>query len=283
MVLRGSLVASQPQINSISQRIRTNDTMKKVRGIFRFCLFIGLILTHLVQYMLRTLRTGRNLDEGLRMRIKFAHRLPKLTGMNIEFKGKPYEKPAIYVGNHRSYYDPGAVSMYLPKAVIIGKIEISTWPLIGYVADLIGVIFVDRFNKDSRAATRETMAQALKDGYSVLIYPEGTTADHPTTVAFKPGTFATAMKMGIPIVPMAVEYAVVEDAWAGKDLGFVPHLIRFWSKKRTHMKVRYGTPIYGKDVEEFRDECKAWIDKNLLEMQEEFGGVNWPATSLPYA
>ncbi|MEM9990475.1 MAG: lysophospholipid acyltransferase family protein [Bacteroidota bacterium] len=257
--------------------------IKTLRGWFRFCLFIALVLTTLASYMLKTLFKGRSLDEGLRMRHKFAHRLPKLTGMNIEFQGKPHDKPALYIGNHRSYYDPGAASMHLPKSVIVAKADIADWPLLGYATDLAGVIFVDRFNKDSRAATREAMAKALKDGYSVLIYPEGTIGDHVNTLPFKPGTFATAIKMGVPIVPMAVEYKVVRDAWVSADEPFVTHLVEFWSKKRTHMKVRYGEPIYGKDVDKFLEECKAWIDENLKEMQEEWGGVDWPGTALPYA
>lgn len=233
--------------------------------------------------MLRSLFKGRGLESGLQMRLSFAHRLPKLVGLNIEFQGTPHDKPALYVGNHRSYYDPGAATMYLPKAVIVAKAEIADWPLIGYATDLAGVIFVKRESKDSRAATREAMAKALEDGYSVLIYPEGTTADFPTTVDFKAGTFATAIKMGVPIVPIAVEYGDPEDAWVGKSKAFAPHVAYFLGRKhRTTIKVRYGEAIYGTDVEEFRDECRAWIDKNLLEMQKEFGGVDWPGTSLPY-
>ncbi len=253
-----------------------------IRGWFRFSVFIMLLLIYLVGYMIRSLFMGRSLENGLRMRHSFAHVLPKLVGLDIEFKGTPHDKPALYVGNHRSYYDPGAASMYLPKSVIVAKAEIADWPLIGYATDLAGVIFVQRFNKDSRAATREAMAKALEDGYSVLIYPEGTTADHPTTVNFKPGTFATAIKMNVPIVPIAVEYGHERDAWVRKDEPFATHVALFLGKRRSKIKVRYGDPIYGTDVEEFRDECKAWIDKNLLEMQEEYGGVDWPATSEPY-
>lgn len=257
--------------------------MKRIRGWFRFFTFIGLVLGTLILYILRTFRTGRDLEKSLQMRHRFSHQLPKLTGMEIEFEGKAHDKPALYIGNHRCYYDPGATAMYLPDAVIVAKADIADWPLIGYASDLAGIIFVDRFNKDSRAATREAMAKLLADGYSVLIYPEGTTGDHPTTLPFKPGTFATAIKMGVPIVPVAVEYEVVRDAWVKPDESFVSHLVDFWSKKKTRMKVRYGKPIYGKDVESFLEECKSWIDQNLLEMQEEFGGVNWPATALPYA
>lgn len=253
--------------------------LRKIRGGFRFLIFIGLVVLYMLRYMLRTIGKGRSLDEGLKLRHSFAHWLPWLTGMDIDFEGKPSDKPAIYIGNHRTYYDPGAAAMHLPKAVVVAKIEISNWPLLGHAADLIGVIFVDRENKDSRAATREAMAKALADGYSIMIFPEGTTGDHQTTLPFKPGTFATAMKMGVPIIPMAIEYGFVEDAWTDKSISFVPHLISFWSKKRTPVKVRYGEPIYGQDVLEFRDECKAWIDKNLLEQQAEYGGVDWPAQS----
>ncbi len=250
----------------------------KIRGIIRFGLFISLVVYNLSVYMLKSLIKGRDLDNGLRMRHNFATKLAKWVGADIDVKGTPYEKPAFYVSNHRNYYDPAAVAIDLPKAVIVANADLADWPLLGYATDLAGVIFVQRNNRESRAATRIEMANALKKGYSVLIYPEGLNADHPTTVEFKPGTFATAIKIGTPIVPIAVEYAVVEDAWADKSISFVAHVTRFFSKRKTRIKVRYGEPIFGKDVESFRDECRVWIDKNLLEMQEELGGVDWPAT-----
>ncbi len=253
--------------------------MRKIRGSLRFIGFILLVLIYLARYTLIALIKGRDLERGLILRHKFAIVLNKLLGVKAEIKGRPIEEPVFYVGNHRNYYDPGIVSLHLIKAVIVGRAEIKDWPLLGYAVDFTGIIFVQRDNQDSRRATRNAMEKAMKDGYPVLIYPEGTTGDRPTSLDFKPGTFATAIKLNTPIIPIAIEYKYPQDAWVSHDESFTWHFInKMFCKKRTLVKMRYGAPMFETDVELFKNKVKNWIDQNLLEMQAEFGGVDWPAT-----
>jgi len=218
------------------------------------------------------------LKRGLRSRHEFAKIIKRIIGVELEVQGQPIDKPAIYISNHRSYYDPGAVSLALIYSVVVGKIEIRSWPLIGYATDFIGIVFVDRDDSDSRRATRVAMAKALEEGLSVLIYPEGTTGDRPTALDFLPGTFATAIKMNVPIVPIAIEYKHTEDAWISTTESFPSHYIKCFSKQKTPVKMRYGSPIFHEDVMTFKQMAQDWVNKNLLEMQEEFGGVDWPST-----
>ncbi|MEM9886866.1 MAG: lysophospholipid acyltransferase family protein [Bacteroidota bacterium] len=252
--------------------------MKNIRGIFRFFLFIILILFYITRYMIGSFFRGRDLKRGLRERHKFAKAITRAIGVELEVKGQPSDQPALYVGNHRAYYDPGAVSINLIYSVVVAKAEIRNWPLIGYATDFIGIIFVDRANPDSRQATRMAMANALKEGFSVLIYPEGTTGDRPTVLDFLPGTFATAVKMKTPIIPIAIEYKDPEDAWISVSESFVAHYIKCFNKKKTYVKVRYGTPLFHEDVPTFKQMAEDWINENLREMQAEFGGVAWPST-----
>lgn len=253
--------------------------MTLLRSYIRFIFFVLAVIVYLLRYMISTIFTGRDLEKGLILRHKFAKTVNWLLNIELEVKGRPVEQPALYVSNHRTYYDPGAVVHHLIKAVVVAKAEIRDWPLIGYAVDFTGIIFVKRENKDSRHATRVAMAKALEDGFSVLIYPEGTTGDRPTTLEFKPGTFATAIKMNTPIIPVAVEYDDPVDAWVIPTETFPHHFIhKTFKKRKTRVKLRYGAPIFENDVELFRDKVRAWIDENLLEMQAEFGGVAWPAT-----
>jgi 1-acyl-sn-glycerol-3-phosphate acyltransferase len=248
---------------------------KNLRGYFRFVVFILLILYHLSQYLFVAVFKGRDLKRGLKQRYKFARHYRRLMGIEIDVKGTPPAESALYVGNHRTYYDPGGVSLNVPMSVVVAKAEIRDWPLIGYATDFIGVIFVDRKDPDSRKATRVAMSNALKRGFSVIIYPEGTTGDRPTTLPFSPGTFAMAVKMDVPIIPIAMEYKCPHDAWISRNDSFASHFIRTYSKKRTFIKIRYGKPIFDENVEVFIEKARSWIDQNLLEMQAEFGGIAW--------
>ncbi|MEM0994977.1 MAG: lysophospholipid acyltransferase family protein [Bacteroidota bacterium] len=252
--------------------------MKNIRGTFRFLQFIILILFFMSRYLLSTVFSGRDLKKGLKERQAFAKAIKKVIGVELEVKGKPSSEAAIYVCNHRSYYDPGAIAIDLRYSVVVAKAEIRNWPLIGYATDFIGIIFVNRDSSDSRKATREAMSKALEDGLSILIYPEGTTGDRSTTLDFLPGTFATAVKMNIPIIPVAIEYKDTRAAWVDPHESFFAHYTKCFNHKRTPVKLRYGQAIFHEDVLTFKQMAQDWIDKNLLEMQAEFGGVAWPAT-----
>ena len=68
--------------------------------------------------------------------------------------------PAIFVQNHKSYFDP-VTALKLVKAMPVSKAEVSTWPLIGFMADYTGVLFVKREDKQSRADTLKGMEEEL--------------------------------------------------------------------------------------------------------------------------
>jgi len=249
-----------------------------LRAYFRMFTFFIFVVMCLVEYLIPALFWGRNLERGFRIRSRFAHRVRFFLGVDLEIQGQKHDKPAIYVCNHRTYYDPAAVLLDLVRVMVVAKMEISHWPLLGYAMDLTGIIFVQRESQDSRKATREAMAEAVNKNLSILIYPEGTTGDRPISLDFRPGTFATAAKIGVPVVPLAIEYAEAGDAWVRTDQSFLNHFLQCYRKKRTKVKLRYGPPMMDEDVDRLRASCKAWVDKNLLEMQAEFGGVPWPST-----
>lgn len=252
--------------------------MGVIRAYFRLVAFLIFVIMSLVEYMIPAVIWGRNLERGFKIRSRFANRVRFFLGVELEIKGKKYDQPAIYVCNHRTYYDPAAVLLDLVRVMIVAKAELSSWPLLGYAMDLTGIIFVKRESQDSRKATRGAMAEAVEQGLSILIYPEGTTGDRPISLDFRPGTFATAAKIGVPIVPLAIEYAEAGDAWVRPDQSFVNHFLQCYRKKKTRVKLRYGPPMMDEDVDKLRNTSKNWIDQNLLEMQAEFGGVPWPST-----
>jgi lyso-ornithine lipid O-acyltransferase len=128
---------------------------------------------------------------------------------------------------------------------------------------------VKRESKLSRSATLEAMSEVLDKGFAVLVYPEGTTHLLPTTMVFRTGAFNMAVKKGYSIVPMAIDYADLGDAWVGDDT-FLPHFFRTFGKKRTNVKIRYGQPMTSVNVDELVNETKAWIDKNMLDIRQAF-------------
>jgi 1-acyl-sn-glycerol-3-phosphate acyltransferase len=212
------------------------------------------------------------LPGGLRIRHKFCVRSLRWLGVEIEQRGEvPKGGPYIFIGNHRSYLDP-IVSLKDVPAMPVAKAEVSSWPLIGYGGKVTGIMYVKRESKSSRAAVMEAMRNSLQMGYSVLVYPEGTTHTDPQTMPFKGGAFNLAAKEGIPIVPMALDYLDLGDAWVGNDT-FIPHFIHCFGKKKTFVKIRYGEPLAADDLNFLMDASKTWIDATMRDIRAEFAAA----------
>lgn len=189
--------------------------------------------------------------------------------LNIKIikEGAPYDKTALYVANHRSFADPLVICKYL-HAFVIAKAEVANYPIINKGAELTGVIWVDRNNKDSRTATREKLTETIDQGFNILVYPEGTVGTHKNTLPFRKGTFIEAAENNIPVVPIAIEFRSDKDLWIKPK--FVPQYLYQFSKWKTEVKLKFGSPITNQDGELLHQEAYDWINKELNEMQKDW-------------
>lgn len=242
--------------------------MRKLRALVRGILLIFSLINTVFRLGVRPLFYGFNLPWALKIRRLWVLRTINLLGIKIEVQGIPPEGTFVFVGNHRSYIDPIVVLRDV-KALPVAKAEVASWPLIGYGAKVSGVMYVKRESKRSRADTLDVMKEVLISGYSVLVYPEGTTHTLPHTMEFRQGAFKMASREGLKIVPMAIEYDDMGDAWVGDDT-FIPHFIRCFGKKETRVKIAYGKPIEIINPAEGTMQTREWIDHKMLDMRKEF-------------
>ncbi|MBW2233447.1 MAG: 1-acyl-sn-glycerol-3-phosphate acyltransferase, partial [Deltaproteobacteria bacterium] len=83
-----------------------------------------------------------------------------------------------------------------------GKKEIRSNPIFGPIFGAAGVVFVDRGNTDKAIEALKPAVDALREGRSLVIAPEGTRSLTPRLGRFKKGAFRMAMQAGVPIVPV---------------------------------------------------------------------------------
>ncbi|MEI7887454.1 MAG: HAD-IB family hydrolase [Actinomycetes bacterium] len=122
----------------------------------------------------------------------------------------PSEGPAILVGNHRSYFDPLAISFLLARrgrpARFLGKKEVFDAPLVGDVVTALGGIRVER-GTGSDAPLRAA-EDALKAGEMVALMPQGTIPRGPaffnTELQGRWGAVRLAEATGAPIIPIGL-------------------------------------------------------------------------------
>ncbi|PKP11145.1 MAG: hypothetical protein CVU08_12945 [Bacteroidetes bacterium HGW-Bacteroidetes-3] len=208
------------------------------------------------------------LERGILLRRFVIRILHPILGSKITVYGKEPVESGLIVSNHRSYFDPMVILKNM-LASPIGKKEVASWPLIGSVCKTTGVIFVNRENKEARTQTLVEVRSVLENGFSIFNTPEGTTHINPTTINFKPGAFILAAQLGVPVMPVAIDYKNMDDAWIG-DATFVPHFLKCFSKWRTEIKVSYLNPIVSDNVEELISLSKNQIDQELIRFRKDW-------------
>ena len=126
-------------------------------------------------------------------------------GVRVKVSGKE-RIPAgacLFVANHTSSADAPAVVGAIPRRIaILLKKSLFKYPIAGQAFTLAHFIPVERGNHESAIASLEKATEAMREGQSFLIYPEGTRSPDGRLQEFKRGAVVMAIKAGVPIVPM---------------------------------------------------------------------------------
>ncbi|MDW8301027.1 MAG: lysophospholipid acyltransferase family protein [Bacteroidia bacterium] len=118
---------------------------------------------------------------------------------------KVSKKPFLVVANHSSYIDIPILMWALPfDARYIGKAELGKVPIFGYMFKKLHIA-INRSSKIDSYRAFKRAAQFLKEGTSVVIFPEGTIPENPHQLGqFKEGAFALAIQKKVPILPVSI-------------------------------------------------------------------------------
>ena len=147
---------------------------------------------------------------------KWAQSLVKFAGVTVEITGeeKIPSGPVLFVSNHQGNFDIPILLGYInkPKA-FIAKIELLKLPLIRTWMTHMKCVFMDRSDIRQSLKVINQAAEHLKEGYSMVIFPEGTRSKSETLGEFKPGSLKLGLKAGVPIVPITIRgsYKIMEQ------------------------------------------------------------------------
>jgi len=129
-----------------------------------------------------------------------------LAGIDLRVEGEENlwaQRPAVFIFNHQSALDALLMVKLIRRDVTgVGKQEIRRNPIFGPLFSAAGVVFIDRSDSSKAIAALEPAVEALREGRSLAIAPEGTRSTTPRLGPFKKGAFRMAMQAGVPIVPV---------------------------------------------------------------------------------
>ena len=131
-----------------------------------------------------------------------ARNLVRLCGVRVRMRGleRLGSGPYIFTPNHQSHFDIAALLGYLPGCNrFAAKREMFAEPVLGAVLRTMGMIPVDRADP---LASIERLNRLALEGFSVIIFPEGTRSRDGALLPFKKGAFVAAISLGVPVVPV---------------------------------------------------------------------------------
>jgi len=125
--------------------------------------------------------------------------------IQLVVQGQPADGPVLIVANHISWLDIVAIHA-ARHCRFISKSDIKHWPLIGMLATGAGTIYIERESRRDAMRVVHHMAEQLRAGDVLAVFPEGTTGDGSTVLPFHANLLQAAITVNVPVQPLALSF-----------------------------------------------------------------------------
>ena len=154
--------------------------------------------------------TSRQKDERIQA---LAQALLARMAIKLIVKGEPpAQGPVMLAANHISWLDI-LVMRAAHDCRFVSKAEVRHWPLIGSLAVGAGTLFIERESRRDAMRVVHHMAEHLRAGDILAIFPEGTTSNGVDLLPFHANLFQSAISAHAPVQPVALQFV---DAATGE-------------------------------------------------------------------
>lgn len=144
----------------------------------------------------------------------WAVRMLALLGVPLQVDGPaPAQGPVLLVSNHLSWLDI-LVLHAARHCRFVSKSEVRHWPLIGTLASGAGTLYIERDRRRDAMRVVHRMAESLRAGDVVAVFPEGTTGDGIALLPFHANLVQAAISAQAPVQPVALRFV---DQASGQD------------------------------------------------------------------
>lgn len=132
-----------------------------------------------------------------------------LSGVSVTVAGGENVRPGqsyVVVANHLSQVDIWVLYGYLGMDIRwVAKQEVRRIPVVGIACVTLGHVFIDRSHPDRAKASLNAAKDKIRDGTSIIFFPEGTRSRNGHLGTFKKGAFKLAVDLDLPILPVSLE------------------------------------------------------------------------------
>jgi 1-acyl-sn-glycerol-3-phosphate acyltransferase len=136
---------------------------------------------------------------------QWARGMLERVGVELKIVGAPAQAgPMLLVSNHISWVDILALHAAC-HCRFVAKADVGHWPVLGTLATGVGTLYVKRGSRRDAMRVVHDMAQALKDGEILAVFPEGTTGDGSAVLPFHSNLIQAAIVADAPVQPVALQ------------------------------------------------------------------------------
>lgn len=162
------------------------------------------ILAGLLTILFRFPRLSQEQRE-IRVQVWSREMLARL-GVRLVVKGTPATRgPVLLVANHISWLD--ITSLHAARYCrFVSKADVKGWPLIGALASGVGTLFIERESRRDAMRVVHHMADSLRAGDVLAVFPEGTTSDGVHLLPFHANLLQAAITAEVPVQPVALQF-----------------------------------------------------------------------------
>ena len=136
-------------------------------------------------------------------------RLLRILKVKVVIHGNPSvllgTKPYLLVANHISWLDIHIINSIRP-VIFVAKADVSKWRIFGYLASMLGTIFLKREKLSDIKRVIQLMKEKLIHQEVVAIFPEGTSTDGRSVLPFKSNLFEAAHQTQLDVLPISIQY-----------------------------------------------------------------------------
>ncbi|MBO5659053.1 MAG: 1-acyl-sn-glycerol-3-phosphate acyltransferase [Duodenibacillus sp.] len=250
--------------------------MRKLIACKRFALVFVFIIA--CMYLIAVILPGCDAQKLGRIKRTWSNRILRWLGCRVEIVGQtlgeavhdtgitPDSTGRLLVSNHVSLLDIFALNAAAPS-LFVAKAEIAKWPVFGSIAKAVGTIFIERGNKRALLSIAEKMKTVIKQGQTLLVFPEGTTSDGTGLLKLHSNLFDAAIKSEAMVVPVVLRYEdagqlTTDPAYVG-DTGLFECLWKIACCRDLVVKVHVLEPVTGEDRREMCRNASAAMARQL--------------------
>lgn len=185
-------------------RIDVNRPLPRWRAAWRLLR----VLAHLLRGLLTiTIVFPRLSPEQRALRVQdWSARMLACLGVKLVVEGESaVPGPLLLVANHISWLDITALHA-ARFCRFVSKADVARWPLIGALASGVGTLFIERASRRDALRVVHHMAESLRAGDVLAVFPEGTTGDGEQLLPFHANLLQAALSADAPVQPVALKF-----------------------------------------------------------------------------